>query len=113
LGNKIYPIFAVPRKPFSQASIEGNNSVFSRRFWNQLCFCSLEEIDEKLEWFNEASLRYTEYQPCAHEKDGACVPKVHFIPQVQENQTTKTGYINILNEKVYLSSSSIKSTALN
>ena len=57
LENKVYPIFAVPRKPFSQASIEGNNSVFSRKFWNRISFSSLEEIDEKLEWFNEASLR--------------------------------------------------------
>ena len=44
LKNKIIPIFAVPRKPFTQASIEGNNSVFSKKFWNRFDFKSLEEI---------------------------------------------------------------------
>jgi hypothetical protein len=46
------PIFAVPRKPFSQASIEGNNSVFSHLFWNKHCFHTLNEIDEAIKWFN-------------------------------------------------------------
>jgi transposase len=91
LKNTIYPIFAVPRKPFSQASIEGNNSVFSRKFWNRIAFSSLEEIDEKLEWFNKASLTYTGYQSCSYKKETAFVPKVYFIRQVQEDQTTKDG----------------------
>jgi hypothetical protein len=107
LESKVYPVFAVPRKPFSQASIEGNNSVFSRKFWNHLSFSSLEEIDEKLQWFNEASLRYTGYQPCVYEKDNTFIPKVYFIRQVQEDQKTKDGFIDVLNEKVYLSSSYI------
>ena len=38
LASEVYPIFAVPRRPFSQASIEGNNSVFARKFWNQRSF---------------------------------------------------------------------------
>jgi hypothetical protein len=40
LKKKIIPVFSVPRKPFSQASIEGNNSVFSRKFWNSMRFNS-------------------------------------------------------------------------
>ena len=32
LKNNVIPVFAVPRKPFTQASIEGNNSVLSE--WN-------------------------------------------------------------------------------
>lgn len=107
LENKVYPIFAVPRKPFSQASIEGNNSVFSRKFWSRISFSSLEEIDEKLEWFNEASLRYTGYQSCTYEKESAFIPRVYFIRQVQEDQATKDGYIDVLNEKVQLPSSYI------
>jgi len=102
LKNHIYPIFAVPRKPFSQASIEGNNSVFSRKFWNCISFSSLEEIDEKLEWFNEASLSYTGYQPYHHQKSSEFLPRVYFIRQVQEHQATHDGYIDVLNEKVVL-----------
>jgi hypothetical protein len=105
LKNQVYPVFAVPRKPFSQASIEGNNSVFSRKFWNHTCFSSLEEIDEKLEWFNEASLRYTGYHPCAYEKEDAFTPKVYFIRQVQEDRATGDGYIDVLNERVPVPSS--------
>jgi hypothetical protein len=107
LTNTIYPIFAVPRKPFSQASIEGNNSVFSRKFWNRITFSSLEEIDEKLKWFNEASLRYTGYTPCSYEKNHDFTPRAYFIRQVKENQGTKDGYIDVLNEKVVLPSSYI------
>ena len=33
LQHQVVPIYSVPRKPFSQASIEGNNSVFARKFW--------------------------------------------------------------------------------
>lgn len=107
LEKRIYPVFAVPRKPFSQASIEGNNSVFSRKFWNHLSFSSLEEIDEKLAWFNEASVRYTGYQPSIYENDDTFIPRVYFIRQVHEDQTTRAGYIGILNETVPLPSSYI------
>jgi transposase len=105
LKNTIYPIFAVPRKPFSQASIEGNNSVFSRKFWNRISFSSLKEIDEKLEWFNEASLHYTGYQSCPYEKNNNFIPRVYFIRQVQDDQKTRDGYIHVLNEKIALPSS--------
>ena len=67
----------------------------------------MQEIDEKLEWFNEASLRYTGYQSCTYEKESAFIPRVYFIRQVQEDQATKDGYIDVLNEKVQLSSSYI------
>lgn len=107
LRNKVYPIFAVPRKPFSQASIEGNNSVFSRKFWNCITFSSCEEIDEKLEWFNEASLRYTGYQPCLPRQDNAFIPRIYFIRQVQEDTVKHNGYIDVLNDKITLSPSYI------
>ncbi|KXB06966.1 hypothetical protein AKJ51_02375 [candidate division MSBL1 archaeon SCGC-AAA382A20] len=63
LEKQIYPIFSVPRKPFSQASIEGNNSVFAKKFWNARQFDSVEDVDQQLEWFNKASLRYSGYKP--------------------------------------------------
>ena len=101
LNHHVVPIFAVPRKPFSQASIEGNNSVFSRFYWNKHEFSSLEDIDQKLEWFNQSSLKYTGYK--APEKKAQDVkydfyPEVIFIRQVGENNGS--GYIDVLNEKL-------------
>ncbi|RKX68333.1 hypothetical protein DRP43_05775 [candidate division TA06 bacterium] len=109
LKHQIIPIFAVPRKPFSQASIEGNNSVFSRKFWNKIHFKSIDEIDEKLEWFNKASIRYLGYEPPREEKrvKKDFTPKVYFIRQVREDKETENGYINVLNEKIKISTSFI------
>ena len=104
LKNQIIPIFAVPRKPFSQASIEGNNSVFSRKFWNRIQFQSVEEVDEKLKWFNASSQEYMGYKPPqkAKEPKKNFVPRVYFIRQVHEKKETRKAFIDVLNEKVFL-----------
>lgn len=110
LRNQVIPIFAVPRKPFSQASIEGNNSVFSRKFWNRIQFKSLEEVDEKLEWFNRSSERYCGYQRPKATKptEKQFIPKIYFIRQVKEDkEQTGKAFIDILNEKVFLPKSYI------
>ncbi|MCH8954367.1 hypothetical protein IIA28_03460 [candidate division KSB1 bacterium] len=52
LSRQITPVFAVPRRPFTQASIEGNNSVFARHFWNRREFNTLSDVDCQLGWFN-------------------------------------------------------------
>jgi hypothetical protein len=80
LSKKILPIYAVPRKPFSQASIEGNNSVFSRKFWNKIEFKHLKEVDTKLEWFNKASEMYLQYQQPKIKKSSnhKFIPKIYF-----------------------------------
>ncbi len=110
LEHQVIPIFAVPRKPFSQASIEGNNSVFSRKFWSKIEFKSIEEVDEKLEWFNLSSQRYLGYQSpkikSKHKKN--FIPKVYFIRQVKEvKEQTGKAFIDVLNEKVFLPQSYI------
>lgn len=104
LANQVVPIFAVPRKPFSQASIEGNNSVFARKFWNRRTFNSLEEIDATLVAFNEASRNYTGYCPPVAKADSqqTFVPKVYFIRQVRQTSENKDGFIDVLNETVVL-----------
>jgi len=108
--NQVIPIFTVPRKPFSQASMEGNNSVFSRKFYNKIEFKNLKEVDEKLKWFNLSSLRYTSYKQPKEEprekKD--FVYKIYFIRQVREDkEKDDKAFINILNEKVFLPKSYI------
>ena len=102
LRNQVIPIFAVPRKPFSQASIEGNNSVFARNFWNRRTFTSTVDIDEQLDWFNAASETYTGYlrPKKAAAKKKNFIPRVYFIRQVAE--TDGKAFINVLNEKISL-----------
>jgi len=105
LSHQVVPIFAVPRKPFSQASIEGNNSVFARKFWNRIDFKSVEEVEEKLEWFNLSSQRYLHYQPskARPKRKRNFVPKIYFTRQVKEDkEQTGHAFIDVLNEKVFL-----------
>jgi transposase len=109
LANQVIPIFAVPRKPFSQASIEGNNSVFARKFWNRRTFSSLQEIDTTLVAFNKASRNYTGYQPPLSKANSkqTFVPKVYFIRQVRQTPESTDGFIDVLNESVTLPKSYI------
>ena len=109
LGQQVYPIFAVPRQPFSQASIEGNNSVFARRFWNQRTFQSVEDVDCQLEWFNQASLEYTGYEllKTGSQEKRRFVPKIYFLRQVRDSGNGQQGWIEVLNEIVTLPSSYI------
>lgn len=107
LSHQVIPIFAVPRKPFSQASIEGNNSVFSRMFWNKRRFESPEQVDQVLDWFNRDSELYTGYQsPKNHRSTkNSFIPKIYFLRQVKEHPTRKqTAAINVLNEQINLPS---------
>lgn len=109
LSQGIIPIYSVPRKPFSQASIEGNNSVFARNFWNRIRFKNLKEVDTKLEWFNQSSEQYTGYQKLKRKGRGnkKFIPKIYFTRQVLEDQKTQKGYIDILQEKILLPKSYI------
>jgi transposase len=96
-----------PKKPFTQASIEGSNSVFSRKFWNRLKFSSVKEVDEKLKLFNESSRVYTGYEPPGREEEDRkdFKPKVYFLRQVKEDD--KGGFIDVLHENIYLPDSYI------
>jgi len=101
LNQHVVPIFSVPRKPFSKASIEGNNSVFARLFWNKYELSSLREVDEQLDWFNESSLKYTNYVPPTNNSDKPThnfQTEVIFIRQVGEKNGI--GCINVLNEQL-------------
>jgi hypothetical protein len=104
LSQQVIPIFSVPRKPFSQASIEGNNSVFSRKFWNRRTFTSQHDVCEQLEWFNAASERYTEYRRAgAPRTTPSFLPQVYFIRQVAADENrADSAYISILNERIPL-----------
>jgi len=104
LQHKISPVFSVPKRPFTQASIEGNNSVFSRYFWKRRTFESVQEVDRQLNWFNQASLRYTDYQrPSSSGSREDFLPQVYFLRQVQESEHRPgSGSISVVNEEVFL-----------
>jgi len=104
LSQQVIPIFSVPRKPFSQASIEGNNSVFARKFWNRRTFTSQRDVCQQLQWFNAASERYCEYgRPAQTKSRHSFVPYVYFIRQVAADENREgSAYISILNEKINL-----------
>lgn len=103
LKEKILPIFTAPRKPWNQASIEGANSVFARKFWNRFEFRKLKEIDEKLDLFNEAYRKYCEFpdQPLQSKEKSNYIPKIYYIRKVYEEECGK-GYIEVANTKVLL-----------
>lgn len=102
LEHQVCPVFSVPRRPFTQASIEGNNSVFARHFWKRRTFESIEDVDRQLQWFNESSLRYTSYKrPEQVTERKVFVPRVYFLRQVRESENHRgQGYIDVLNEEV-------------
>jgi len=104
LSQKIITVFTAPRKPWNQASIEGANSIFSRKFWHRFEFKSLFQIDEQLVYFNRSYQRYTGYEkPRRLEpRPKRFVPRVYFIRKVYEHSQTKRGYIDILKEHILL-----------
>ena len=107
LNRKITPVFAVPRRPFTQASIEGNNSVFARHFWNRREFNSIADVDKQLEWFNKSSLKYSDYRkPKLKEypEETEFIPNVYFLRQIKESEANPgQGSIIVLNEEILLS----------
>lgn len=104
LQKKIIPVFAIPRKPFSQGSIEGNNSVFSRYFWKRREFENIKDLDRQLGYFNAASLRYSGYKkPVQNLKQKTFIPRVCFLRQIHEsNSHPGKGMISILNQEIIL-----------
>jgi len=54
----IKPLYVAQRSPWNNGSIEGHNSVFSKKFWNKLRFTDEKEVDVKIKSFN---LEYEKY----------------------------------------------------
>lgn len=108
LKKQVLPVFAPPRQPWSQASIEGSNSVFSRKFWNRIEFQNLEHVDERLEAFNKNYQWYLGYKPPENKsRKKNFIPKVYFIRKVYENPEIGKGYVDITNEKISIPKSYI------
>jgi len=110
LGREVYPVFSVPRTPATQASIEGSNSVFVRKFWNQEQFQSIAHVDERLRVFNESTRKYLGYEVPQNgsQKSGPFIPKAYFLRQVTEQKHGNEGSIDVLHEEVELPPEYIK-----
>jgi len=101
LKQRVIPIFAPPRKPWSQASIEGSNSVFSRKFWNREEFKNIQHVDERLKAFNKNYQWYLGYKPPDKKpKKKNFIPKIYFIRKVYENPETNKGHIEVSNQRI-------------
>lgn len=102
LDKQIIPVFIAPRKPWNQGSVEGANSIFSRKFWNQHRFRSPTQIDRELDRFNTAYAWYTGYQKPKRsiQRSRRFIPRVYFIRKVYELPETTRGYIEVLKERV-------------
>jgi hypothetical protein len=109
LKQRITPVFIAPKKPWNQASVEGANSIFSRKFWNRHTFGSLEHIDQELPHFNKAYAWYTGYQRPKRStpREHPFIPRVYFIRKVYEDPETHKGYIDVLKEQISLRTSYI------
>ena len=101
---QVIPIFTNPRSPWNNGSVEGSNSVFARNFWNKHIFNSVKEIDKKLKLFNQSIIENSDYDLKIFKQNlkKKYVSKIYFIRKVYEDQQSKKGQINILNEKINL-----------
>jgi hypothetical protein len=103
LKEQILPVFTAPRKPWNQASVEGSNSIFARKFWQRFQFTSVEEIDEKLHDFNLAYQRFLGYSPPRQVSAiKLFVPKLYFMRKVYQRPEHKDAYIEVAKERVLL-----------
>lgn len=104
LEQRILPVFIAPKSPWNQGSVEGSNSIFTRKFWNWERYRSIEHVDQKLVDFNDAYAWYTGYKKPKRSKTRPkrFVPRVCFIRKVFEDPKTKRGYIDILKEHIPL-----------
>lgn len=91
LANEVIPVYGHPRKPWQQGTVEGSNSVFGRNFWEQHDFTSIEDVDEKLEFFNASSQRYARWTQRWERttKQTDFIPRIGFIRLVEEADERK------------------------
>jgi len=104
LKEKIIPVFTTPRKPWNQASVEGANSIFSRKFWARFRFQTLDEVDDRLDEFNDAYESYLQYERPRHRTrmKAKFTPRVYFIRKVYEHPESQHGYIDVVKEQITL-----------
>ena len=81
----------MPREPPARPASRGRCAVSS-------------DVVQQLEWFNEASQLYNGYCRPAQLRTSKTnfVPQIYFIRQVADEAGARSGFINVLNEKISL-----------
>lgn len=103
LREHVTPVFTAPRRPWNQASVEGANSVFGRKFWRRFRFRSVLEVDRELGRFNAAYEQYTGYRtPSRTRRSRPFTPTVYYIRKVQEHPRRRAAMIDLANEQVFV-----------
>jgi len=103
LQERVIPVFTAPRRPWNQASVEGANSVFGRKFWRRFRFRTVTEVDRRLVGFNAAYRAYTGYHaPPKRRRRSPFTPIVYYIRKVQEQAGRRAGVVELANSKVML-----------
>lgn len=57
-ANRVIPVFNATSSPWNNGSVEGGNSIFDKKFWQQFRFKTVQDLDEKLQTFNDAYATY-------------------------------------------------------
>lgn len=111
----IIPIFNAPNSPWNNASVEGGNSVFDRKFWRHFRFKTRAEVDKKLTDFNcsyQAYLQPERRSQIKTKRKSIITPtlakrlnfstqsKVYFIRRVKEHYGKYQ--VEILNDHIFL-----------
>lgn len=102
LGQGVIPVFTAPRRPWNQASVEGANSVFARKFWHRFRFRSPRDVDAQLPSFNRAYQRYLGYVRPPRRRPRPIRPVVYFIRKVGESPQGRRGLIELAHDRVQI-----------
>jgi hypothetical protein len=116
----IVPLFGSPSRPWTNASIEGHNRVFTEKVWKRNRFRCVEDIDVENERFNAESreffqFRYTSLAERYHARRLA-PSRMRVTPELQSRKNKRIAFIRfvepsldeprshivIMNERVYL-----------
>jgi hypothetical protein len=62
LKGGIVPLFGSPSRPWTNASIEGHNRVFTEKLWKKNRFRCVEEIDRENQRFNAEGREFFQYR---------------------------------------------------
>ncbi len=101
ITQRVTPVFTAPRRPWNQASVEGANSVFARKFWNRFRFRSPREVDPRLVQFNRAYQEYLGYvRPTRRHRATGFRPAVYFIRKVSEDPRGPRGLVDLARVQV-------------
>jgi len=116
----IVPLFGSPSRPWTNASIEGHNRVFTEKVWKKNRFRGVEDIDSENDRFNAEGREFFQfrYMSLAERYHGRRLApsrkiemtelrtrknkKITFVRFVEPSLDEPRAHIMVMNERVYL-----------